>query len=77
MDEVSCFFRAIERLDASPTEVIAWMHGIIKLGQDYATNGPARPQENDTEGRDCVTYAVIALKLLVSAAEAEWESRTP
>ena len=74
MDEVIGFLDNVGRIGGTPSEVISWMNEIIRLGNDYATNGPARPADSNVDERECVAYASIALKLLVWDLENRWEA---
>lgn len=73
MEEILNLLRLIQKAGGDVDGVLVWMRHMVSLGEDYATNGPARPQKDDKDGKSEVQYATLALKLLVASVDEAWE----
>ena len=76
MDDFTAFLNIIKRAGDDPDEVLTWMNCLIDLGEDYATNGPSRPNKSDTAGKRNVQYALLGLRMLVQSAQDSYHGIT-
>jgi epoxyqueuosine reductase QueG len=74
MEEVLSLLGIIEKAGGDPESVLSWMDSLIVLGEDYATNGPARPSKDDPQGRESVQYALLVLRYCSKNARELWEA---